>query len=97
MKKKDNPLPSDTLHFGSLIKAELYRQGRTAVWLSKQVNCTPDNIYKAFNSQWVSMPLLFRISRALDHDFFRDCSNLLQSDKNAGKPVCALFDSILRE
>lgn len=83
--KKDSPLPTDTLHIGNLIKTELYRQGRTAVWLSRQVNCTPDNIYKAFNSQWVSMPLLFRISHALDHDFFRDCSDLLQTSRNAEK------------
>lgn len=66
-------------HLGSLIKAELERHGRTAAWLARQVHCTPENIYKVINQQWVTMPLLFKISEALDHDFFRDCSNYLQS------------------
>lgn len=77
MKKKNEPIPATELHLGKLLKAELERQGRTAVWLSKQVNCTPENIYKAFRSQWLTMPLLFRISRALGHDFFKDCSDRL--------------------
>ena len=61
-------------HLGRLIKQELARQGRTAVWLAKQVNCTPENLYKVFNQQWITMPLLFKISKALDYDFFKECS-----------------------
>lgn len=77
MKKNNEPIPVTELHLGKLLKAELERQGRTAVWLAKQVNCTPENIYKAFRAQWLTMPLLFRISRALGHDFFKDCSERL--------------------
>lgn len=77
MKKKNEPILATELHLGKLLKAELERQGRTAVWLAKQVNCTPENIYKAFRAQWLTMPLLFRISRALGHDFFKDCSERL--------------------
>jgi hypothetical protein len=71
-------IPETDLHLGRLLKQELVRQGRTAVWLAKQVNCTPENIYKAFRAQWLTMPLLFKISRVLEHDFFKDCSDHLK-------------------
>ncbi len=63
------------LHLGRLIKSELARQGRTAVWLAKQVDCTPENIYKVFRTPWPTMYLLYKISKALDHDFFKDVSD----------------------
>lgn len=65
---------STELHLGRLVKAELARQGRTAVWLAKQVDCTPENLYKVFHTQWPTLHLLFKISKALDHDFFKDVS-----------------------
>lgn len=65
---------SAELHLGQLIKAELARQGRTAVWLAKQVDCTPENLYKVFHTQWPTLHLLFKISKALNHDFFKDVS-----------------------
>ena len=76
---------SDTLatpdfHLGRLIKAELHRQGRAASWLARQGHCTPENIYKVFNQQWVTMPLVFKISKALGHDFFEDCSDYLHAE-----------------
>jgi hypothetical protein len=75
--KRQEPISPSKLHLGRLVKAELERQGRTGVWLAKQVNCTPENLYKVFRAQWLTMPLLFRISRALGHDFFKDCSEQL--------------------
>lgn len=77
--RKNNDIPESELHLGQLLKAELKKQGRTAVWLAKQVNCTPENIYKAFRSQWITPSLLFRISKAIDHDFFHDCSEYLKA------------------
>ena len=77
--RNDEQISEESFHLGRMIKAELVRQGRTAVWLAKQVNCTPENLYKVFRQQWVSMPLLFRISCALEHDFFQDCSEHLNS------------------
>ena len=74
---KNEPQPVSKLHLGRLIKAELARQGRTAVWLAKQVDCTPENLYKVFRTQWPTLHLLFKISKALDHDFFKDCSEYL--------------------
>lgn len=68
-------------HMGRLIKAELARQGRTATWLARQVHCTPENIYKVCRQQYVTMHLLFEISKALERDFFRDCSECLRLEK----------------
>ena len=79
MMNENDLIPTAELHLGKLIKAELERQGRTAVWLAKQVNCTPENIYKVFISQWITLPLLFKISKALEQDFFRVLSERLAS------------------
>ncbi len=68
-------------HMGRLIKAELARQGRTATWLARQVHCTPENIYKVCRQQYVTMHLLFEISKALEHDFFEDCSERLRKEQ----------------
>lgn len=80
MKTKTLPSPTD-FHLGQRLKAELARQGRTATWLAKQVHCTPENIYKAYRQQWISMPLLFEICKALDYDFFKACSGYLEEEK----------------
>lgn len=79
--KTKTPQEKPEFHLGQLFKAELARQGRTATWLAKQVHCTPENIYKAYRSQWISMPLLFEICKALDYDFFKDCSAYLEIEK----------------
>ncbi len=73
--------PNEEFHLGSRIKAELERQGRSAAWLSRQVHCTPENIYKTLRQQWVTLPRLFMISEALNHDFFKDCSDYLLAEK----------------
>ena len=74
---KNEQTSSIELHLGRLVKAELVRQGRTAVWLAKQVDCTPENIYIVFTAQWITLPLLFKISKALERDFFRELSERL--------------------
>ena len=80
MKAKSSQAHPD-FHLGQLLKAELARQGRTATWLAKQVHCTPENIYKTYRQQWISMPLLFEICKALDYDFFKTCSKYLETQK----------------
>lgn len=77
----NTPQDTNDFHIGQLLKAELARQGRTATWLAKQVHCTPENIYKAYRSQWISMSLLFEICKALDYDFFKECSAYLEAGK----------------
>lgn len=68
------PQSDTTFHIGNLIKAELHRQGRTITWLAGEVHCTRENLYKIFRHPWINTDMLFKISEALQHDFFRDCS-----------------------
>ncbi len=78
MKTNNDFVPDEnTIHIGHSVKQELSRQGRSARWLAEQVHCTPENIYKIFRQQWVNMPLLFKISGVLHHDFFKECSEYL--------------------
>lgn len=78
-------LRPDFLHIGQCIKAELLRQGRTITWLAGEVHCTRENLYKVFQHPWISTDMLFKISRALDHDFFMDCSASLKSVKASSR------------
>lgn len=74
----DNSEPqTNSFHIGNLIKAELQRQGRTITWLAGEVHCTRENLYKIFRNPWISTDMLFKVSEALHHDFFKDCSKRL--------------------
>jgi len=73
-------MDNETFHIGLIIKQELARQGRTITWLAREVNCTRENLYKIFRKPWISTDMLFRISWALDHDFFKDCSMYLNGN-----------------
>lgn len=72
---------SNSFHIGQCIKDELSRQGRTITWLAGEVHCTRENLYKIFRKPWINTDMLFKVSRALDHDFFKDCSAFIASDK----------------
>lgn len=64
-------------HIGELIRKELKRQGRTNVWLAQQLSCNPRTISKIFQKQYIDTYQLFRISKALQYDFFKVYSELL--------------------
>ena len=76
---------TDTLHIGQGVKAELSQQGRTITWLAGEVHCTRENLYKIFRKPWMNTDMLFKISRALDHDFFLDCSASLKAGKASSR------------
>ena len=52
-----------TIHIGDMIKDELRRRGRTITWLSTQVNCTRENLYKVFRRPWIYTDLLLKYRR----------------------------------
>lgn len=70
-------------HVGQMIKAELDRHPKThtATWFAKQLHCKRSNVYDIFNRPAVDTELLTRISRILEHDFFRDLSEELAAEK----------------
>lgn len=76
--KNITPQSDTTFHIGNLIKAELQRQGRTITWLAGEVHCTRENLYKIFHHPWINTDMLFKISEALQHDFFKDCSEWVE-------------------
>ena len=69
--------PED-LHIGKMIRTELHKQGRSNVWLAKQLSCHPRTIGKIFQKQFIDTHQLLRISKALQHDFFKYYSDLMR-------------------
>lgn len=71
----------EPFHLGKMIKAELARQGRSITWLAKQIDCTRENLYQLFRSPWLHSHTLYKISKALDCDFFKLCSYYFISNR----------------
>lgn len=78
MEKKNTTPNTDEFHLGIRIRAELKHQGRTITWLADEIHCTRENLYKVFRHPWINTDMLFKISEAMHHDFFRDCSDWLK-------------------
>lgn len=68
-------------HIGSLIEAELRRDGHSIVWFAKQLCCNRQNVYSIFKRESIDTQLLNRISKILNHDFFKDCSEALDDEE----------------
>lgn len=60
------------IHIGKLIHAKMKEQGRTNVWLARQLPCSPNHIYKIYNNPSISTDLLVRISNILGYNFFEE-------------------------
>ena len=58
------------IHIGKLIQAKMKEQGRTNVWLARQIPCSPNHIYKIYNSSSINTEMLVRISKILGYNFF---------------------------
>ena len=61
------------VHVGKMIQDELTRQGRSVMWLSKQIYCEKSNIYKMFKRKSIDVQQLMHISEAMQHNFLKDC------------------------
>ena len=60
-------------HIGKMIQDELSRQGRTVVWLAKEIYCEKSNVYKLFKRKSIDFEQLLKISEVLNHNFLNDC------------------------
>ena len=49
-------------------------QGRTTVWLARQLGCARTFVYRIYERPSIDTSLLLRISKILEHDFFCDYS-----------------------
>lgn len=65
------------IHIGSLIRVELSRQNQTVIWLAGQLGIERTNCYRFLRAQSLHTDQLARISIAMKHDFFADCSKAL--------------------
>ena len=71
----------NALVIGERIKQELKKQGKTSVWLAKQLGCHRTNVYKVYEGATIDTGLLFHISKLLNFDFFKLYSELLTSSR----------------
>lgn len=62
------------MDIGKRIKEILDEQGRSASWLAEQIPCERSNVYNIFRRSSIGIDLLYVISSALNHDFFKEMS-----------------------
>lgn len=70
---------TNMIHAGQLIERTLHEQGRTVTWFATQLCCTRPNVYKIFRKENIDIQLLWRISCILNHDFFSDLSDQINT------------------
>jgi len=58
------------MHIGNKIFEEVKRQGKTTVWLSKELSCDRTNVYRIYEKSSIDLSLLMRISNILKFNFF---------------------------
>lgn len=56
-------------------------QGRTTVWLARQLGCARTFVYRIYERPSIDTSLLLRISKILEHDFFCDYSAAFNETK----------------
>jgi len=76
-------MDENKIDIGKLIFQKLKEKDRTVVWLAKQAGYDNSNLGKILkNSRYINVDLLFRISAALEEDFFTCYSQKLKERKN---------------
>ena len=68
----------EQIHRGSIIRCELRKQNRSNRWLAEQIGVIPRTINKIFLKQDIDTAQLFRISKAMQIDFFAYYSSILK-------------------
>lgn len=71
-----------SVDIGRAVKCVMKSQGRSAIWLAKQLNMDRSNVYDLFHRRSIDVVLLMRISFVLDYDFLHDCSNIIGLGNN---------------
>jgi lambda repressor-like predicted transcriptional regulator len=72
-------MQNSEVDIGELILQRLKEKERTLAWLAKKVGCDDSNLRKTLkNSRYLYFDLIFRISIALEEDFFAYCSQKLK-------------------
>lgn len=69
------------MHTGREIQDLMRKQGRTTVWLARQLGCARTYVYRIYERPSIDTFLLLRISKILEHDFFEEYSVALGTTK----------------
>ena len=69
------------MHIGKLIKQQMDEQGKSVVWLARQLSYSRTNVYKIYDKSSIDTDVLLRISILLQYDFFKLYSEDLIHDK----------------
>ena len=59
------------IHIGHLIREQLKADDRSVSWLSREIHCTRNNLYKIFNKPTLDGDLILKISVAMNFNFFQ--------------------------
>ena len=62
---------TDNIHIGQCIKEQLKKDHRSVGWLSREIGCTRNHIYKIFNKPSLDSDLILRVSNAMNFNFFQ--------------------------
>lgn len=68
------------IHIGERIETVVRQKRYSVTWLARELCCNRQNIYDIFRRRSIDTLLLGRISRILEHDFFKDCSENMRHD-----------------
>ena len=63
--------PSSDIHIGRLIQAQLKADKRSVGWLSREIGCTRNHVYKIFNRPSLDSDLLLHVSLSMNFNFFQ--------------------------
>ncbi len=58
------------MHIGQVLKDKLHEDGKTVVWLARELGCHRTNIYNLFDKYSIDTQLLQRISTVMRYNFF---------------------------
>ena len=61
----------ENIHIGHLIQAQLKADKRSVGWLSREIGCSRNHVYKVFKKSSLEADLIFRISKAMNFNFFQ--------------------------
>jgi DNA-binding phage protein len=62
---------SSDIHIGHLIQEQLKVDQRSVGWLAREIGCTRNHVYKIFSKSTLDSDLIFRISKAMNFNFFQ--------------------------
>ena len=58
------------MHIGSKLREQLKLDGKSVVWLARELGCHRTNIYNLFDKYSIDTQLLARISIIMNYNFF---------------------------